>query len=57
MHVIMVEDETMVARRLARYVATVLGASLQRLDIFGDLPFGRSVPAGDGCRLCPSSSI
>jgi DNA-binding LytR/AlgR family response regulator len=37
MHVIMVEDETMVARRLARCVESVLGASLQRLDIFGDL--------------------
>src|SRR3546814_7885307 len=37
MHVIMVEDETMVARRLARCVESVLGASLQRLEIFGDL--------------------
>lgn len=37
MHVIMVEDEAMVARRLARCVESVLGASLQRLDIFGDL--------------------
>src|SRR3546814_3334293 len=37
MHVIMVEDETMVARHLARCVESVLGASLQRLEIFGDL--------------------
>src|SRR3546814_20820434 len=42
MHVIMVEDETMVARRLARCVESVLGASLQRLEIFGDLRYAEA---------------
>lgn len=37
MRVIVVEDETMVARSLARHVQSVLGASLQQLEIVGDV--------------------
>jgi two-component system response regulator LytT len=37
MRVIIVEDEKMVVRRLARCVKSVLGASLQQLDVVEDL--------------------
>src|SRR5690606_21849668 len=46
MHVVIVEDEVVVARRLERLVRSVLGDALERIDICSDLRTATDVLAG-----------
>jgi hypothetical protein len=51
MHVLVVEDETLIARRIERMVRDILGDRLRRIDCVPDMPHAqRIVPQSAGGR-------